>query len=134
MIIVRDLLGESGIILNFNDHTVTWDADTILMKDRGTLNTQDAILEVYLDSNEPKSLVDEFWRSTKIPDAEYKPTVLEEVTQMCTNLNKEEQQKLLELLQKYEHLFDGTVGEFKIDPISLHLIEKGPNLPIGMKP
>jgi hypothetical protein len=125
MIIVRDLLGESGIILNFNDHTVTWDADTILMKDRGTLNTQDAILEVYLDSNEPKSLVDEFWRSTKIPDAEYKPTVLEEVTQMCTNLNKEEQQKLLELLQKYEHLFDGILGEFKIDPISLHLIDKG---------
>jgi hypothetical protein len=30
----RDLLGELGIIMNFNYHTVTWDTDTILMKDR----------------------------------------------------------------------------------------------------
>ena len=128
MIIGRDLLGELGIILNFNDHTVTWDTDTIPMKDRGTLNTQDALLEVYLASNEPKSLVDEFSRSTKILDAEYKPAVLKEVTQMCTNLNTEEQHQLLKLLQKYDHLFDGTLGEFNMDPISLHLIDKGVKL------
>jgi hypothetical protein len=34
MIMGRDLLGELGIIMNFNDHTVTWNADTIQMKDR----------------------------------------------------------------------------------------------------
>jgi hypothetical protein len=32
----RDLLQESGIIMGFNDHTVTWDTDTIQMKDRDT--------------------------------------------------------------------------------------------------
>jgi xylose isomerase len=36
MIMVWDLLGESGIIMNFNDHTVTWDTDTIPMKDSDT--------------------------------------------------------------------------------------------------
>jgi hypothetical protein len=36
MIIGRDLLGESGIIMNINDHMVTWDADNIPMKDRDT--------------------------------------------------------------------------------------------------
>jgi hypothetical protein len=36
MIMGRDLLGESGMIMNFNDHTVTWDTDTIPMKDRDT--------------------------------------------------------------------------------------------------
>jgi hypothetical protein len=36
MIMGRDLLGESGIIMNFNDHTVTWGTDTIPMKDRDT--------------------------------------------------------------------------------------------------
>jgi hypothetical protein len=36
MIIGRDLLGESGIIMNFNDHTITWDTDTIPIKDRDT--------------------------------------------------------------------------------------------------
>jgi hypothetical protein len=97
MIIGRDLLGEIGIILNFNDHTVTWDTNTIPMKDRGTLNTQDALVEVYLASNEPKSLVDKFSQSTKILGAEYKPAILEEVTQMCANLNLEEQSQLLKL-------------------------------------
>jgi hypothetical protein len=32
----RDLLGELGIIMNFNYHMVTWDTDTIPMKDRDT--------------------------------------------------------------------------------------------------
>jgi hypothetical protein len=32
----KDLFGELGIIMNFNDHTVTWDTDTITMKDRDT--------------------------------------------------------------------------------------------------
>jgi hypothetical protein len=38
MIIVQGehLFGESSIIMNFNDHTVTWDTDTIPMRDRGT--------------------------------------------------------------------------------------------------
>jgi hypothetical protein len=36
MIIGQDLLGEIGIIMNFNAHTVTWDTDTIQMKDRDT--------------------------------------------------------------------------------------------------
>jgi hypothetical protein len=31
---VRDLPGELGIIMNFNDYTVSWDTDTIPMKDR----------------------------------------------------------------------------------------------------
>ena len=49
MIIGRDLVGELGIILNFNDHSVTWGTDTVPMKDRGTLNTQDGLLEVYVN-------------------------------------------------------------------------------------
>jgi hypothetical protein len=36
MIMGRDLLGESGIIMNFNDHMFNWDTDTIPMKDRDT--------------------------------------------------------------------------------------------------
>jgi hypothetical protein len=44
---------------------------------------------------------------------------------MCNNLITEEQSQLLKLLQKYEHLFDGTLQEFNRDPISLHLIDPG---------
>jgi hypothetical protein len=35
-------------ILNFNDKTVTWDNDTILMKDTCNLNTQNARVDVNL--------------------------------------------------------------------------------------
>jgi hypothetical protein len=34
IILGRDLLGELGIIMNFNDYMVTWDTDNIPMKDR----------------------------------------------------------------------------------------------------
>jgi hypothetical protein len=32
----------------------------------------------------------------------------------CENLHVEEQHQLEILLQKYEHLFDGTLGEFNM--------------------
>jgi hypothetical protein len=64
MIIVqgRDLLGELGLIMNFNDHTVTWDTDTIPMKDRDTctLSSVEALIEVYMSANEPQMLIDEY--------------------------------------------------------------------------
>jgi hypothetical protein len=83
MIIGRDLLGKLGIILNFNDKTVTWDTDTIPIKERGSLNSQKVITEINLTANEPQSLLNEFSRSTKILDAEYKPAILEEVIKTC---------------------------------------------------
>jgi hypothetical protein len=33
---VRDLLGELGMIVNFNDQKITWDTHTIPMKGRNT--------------------------------------------------------------------------------------------------
>jgi hypothetical protein len=50
-----------------------------------------------------------------------KPAVLEDVIRMCESLNTEEQHQVLKLVQKYEHLFDGTLGEFNMAPISLQL-------------
>jgi hypothetical protein len=58
----RDLLEESGIIMNFNDHMVTWDTDTIPMKDRdnSTLSSVEALIEVYKSENQPQTLRDEY--------------------------------------------------------------------------
>jgi hypothetical protein len=125
MIIRQNLLRELDIILNFNDKTVTWDTDTIPIKDRGMLNTQDTLVEVYLTANEPQTLVNKFSCPTKTLNAEYKPACLDEVIKMCANLSQGEQQQLLHILQKYEHLSDGTLVEFNMVTISLHLTEKG---------
>jgi hypothetical protein len=92
----QDLLGESGIIMNFNYHTVTWDTDTIPMKDRdtSTLSSVEALIEVYMSANEPQTLRDEYSRDTKILDAEYKPASLDDIIKACENLHLEEQHQL----------------------------------------
>jgi hypothetical protein len=53
--------------MNLNDHTVTWDTDTILMKNRDTctLLPVEGLIEVYMSSNEPQTLRDEYFRLPK---------------------------------------------------------------------
>jgi hypothetical protein len=53
--------------------------------------------------NEPQTLRNEYSRATKILDAEYKPTSVDDVIKICENLYVEEQHQLKILLPKYEH-------------------------------
>jgi hypothetical protein len=115
--------------MNFNDHTVTWDTDTIPIKDRdtSTLSSVEALIEVYMIANEPQTLRDEYSQANKILHAEYKPASLDDVIKTCENLHVKVQHQLKTLLQKYEHLFDGTLGEFNMDPIPISLQLMDPN-------
>jgi hypothetical protein len=79
--------------------------------------------ETHLTANESQRLWDEFSRTTKILDTEYKPVSLDDVIKTCENLHVEEQNQLKKLLQIYEHLFDGKLGEFSMEPISLQLMD-----------
>jgi hypothetical protein len=80
-----------------------------------------------MSANEPQTLRDEYSKATKILDAEYKhvPASLDDVIKTCENLHVEEQHQLKTLLQKYEHLYDGTLGEFNMEqkPINLQLMD-----------
>jgi hypothetical protein len=53
------------------------------MKDRGTVDTENFLFEVYLSANDSQSLVDELSRTTQFLDAQYKLVILEEVGKMC---------------------------------------------------
>jgi hypothetical protein len=68
-----------------------------------------------MSTNEPQTLRDEYFRATKILDAEYKPASLDDVIKTCENLHVEKQHQLKILLQKYEHLFDRTLREFNME-------------------
>jgi hypothetical protein len=48
--------------MNFNDHKVTWDTDTIPMKDKDTytLSSVEALIKVYMSANESQTLRDEY--------------------------------------------------------------------------
>jgi hypothetical protein len=119
----QDLPGELGIIMNFNDHMITWDTDTIPMKDRDTCNLSsvETLIEVYMSANEPQTLRDEYSRATNILDAEYNKASLDDVIKTCESLHADEKHQLKILLQKYEHLVDGTLGEFNMEPIPISL-------------
>jgi cupin superfamily acireductone dioxygenase involved in methionine salvage len=100
--------------MNFND------TDYIPVKDRDTctLSSVEALIEVYMSANEPQTLRDEYSQATKILDAEYKPERLDDVIKTCENLHVEKQHQLKTFLQKHEHLFDGTLGEFNMDSLA----------------
>ena len=59
----------------------------------------------------------------KILDASYKKADLQAVVNTCTHLNSADKDKLLELLQKFEQLFDGTLGHWRTKPVSFQLKE-----------
>jgi hypothetical protein len=80
---------------------ITWDTDTIPMKDRDTCNLSsvEALIEVYMSANEPQTLRDEYYRATNILDAEYNAASLDDFIKTCENLHVDEKHQLKILLQ-----------------------------------
>ncbi len=62
--------------------------------------------------------------ATRILDAKYSKADLQSVVRdKCKHLSADQQKKLLQLLNKYESLFDGTLGDWKTKPVSFQLKE-----------
>jgi hypothetical protein len=108
---------EFGIILNFGDKMIT--IDEIMLPMRNINNLQGSSILGALKHNhslamEPQSTQDATQRATWILDAKYSKIDLQSVVRdNCKLLSANQQKKLLQLLKKYELLFDGTLGDFK---------------------
>ena len=73
---------------------------------------------------EPISTRDATKRTLEILDANYeKADLAAVVSDNCGHLSPIQQSKLLDLLVKFEELFDGTLGDFKTPPVRFHLKE-----------
>jgi hypothetical protein len=72
-------------------------------------------------SLEPSSTEQATQRVVHILDANYKKADLPEVVKTCTHLSQHKQNELLEVLQVFEDLFDGTLGDWKTEPVSFEL-------------
>jgi hypothetical protein len=59
--------------------------------------------------------------AVKILDANYTKADLQAVVTNCTQLISIEKNELLELLKKFEPLFDGTLGQRRTKPVSFQL-------------
>jgi hypothetical protein len=119
-----------GIVLDFRTKEMTIDKITLPMQDVTSLSTKSTMYKAWKMNNslrmenEPASDLEATKRCVKFLDANYKKADLPSVVKdNCSHLNLDEQAKLLEFLMKYEDLFDGTLGDWKTEPVSVELKE-----------
>jgi hypothetical protein len=104
MIIGTDLMVELGIKLNFQDACMDWDEASMPFKDN------DPKIETLLHMEDVGAVQESTSRMKRILDATYAKANLSTIVTECTQLYKEEQAKLLQLLERHGPLFDGSLG------------------------
>jgi hypothetical protein len=111
-----------GIILDFKDKLITIDEVKLPMQNINYLQGSSTLRALRLNHSlamEPQSTQDATKRVTWILDAKYQKADLQSVVRNnCKHLCANQQKKLLQLLKKYESLFDGTLGDWKTKPVS----------------
>ncbi len=116
-----------GIILDFKDNMITVDEVKLPMQNINYLQGSSTLRALRLNHSlamEPQSTQGTTKRVTQILDAKYQKADLQSIVRdNCKHLSANQQKKLLQLLKKYESLFDGTLGDWKTKPVSFQLKE-----------
>ncbi len=118
---------EFGIISNFRDKMIT--IDEVILPMRNINNLQGSSMlqvlrHIHSLAMEPQSTQDANECAMWILDAKYRKADLQSVVRdNCKHLSANQKKKLLQLLKKYESLFDGTLGDWKTKPVSFQLKE-----------
>ena len=127
LILGTKTMKELGVILNFQDKTITMDDVILPMHTSLNLSKHQMAKDMrclnYTLSPEPISIAVATKRVVEILDAKYEKADLPAICKALTHLTKDQQEQLLILLQKYKELFDGTLGDWKTTPVSLELKE-----------
>jgi hypothetical protein len=127
LILVVKTMKKDGIILDFKDKMITVDEVKLPMQNIKYLQGSSTLRAPKLNHSlamEPHSTQDATKCVMRILDAKYKKADLQSfVRDNCKNLSADQQKKLLQLLKKYESLFDGTLGDWKTKPVSFQLKE-----------
>jgi hypothetical protein len=132
LIIGKQTMHNLKVKLDFQEKTIT--IEEILLPMRNIVNLQlkpritRALRENTWFAQEPISTQSATKRMVKILDAKYEnadlPAIIREY---CSHLTASNRKKLLSVLLKFKSLFDGTLGDRKLPPVSFELKE-------GMKP
>ena len=151
MIIGRDLLNELGIVLNFNEKTISWEKAQITMRTYPSIKTTKTIAEtwfldaaeetivrmnddgIYTPSNKSTRTDDIFfqennattegYKSKQIHESLYDKVNITEVVNKCTYLSKQQQQELHQLLSSHPTLFDRKLKLFVGPKVHLQLVD-----------
>ena len=154
MILGRNLMNELGIVLNFEDKSITWDGSTVAMRaydqdhDSTTLATN-LLLDVIdgrLEVNDSITTLDKpsdlhyqekdvdpaGYKTTTIRASLYEPSNLQNIVDKCVYLLPLQREQLRSLLTRFETLFDGRLKTFKGPPVHLELIDNP--VPVRRRP
>ena len=132
-IIGQDLMIELGLTLNFERCSMTWDNAEIPMQPPVWLQQQkiEEFEQELFMIHDP--ITTDAKRIQKILDIKYQKADISKLVQEIQTIDSKDKQQLKQLLQKYESLFDGTLGCWNCKPVELEL--KDPNCkPIHSKP
>jgi hypothetical protein len=121
MIVGKDLLHDIGLDLIFSKAEMIWDNASVPMQSIDMLSVDwiEQLEQEIMFAHDPVTTDAE--RIQSIIDAKYTKADLPTIAKECELLSPEEQVQLLRLLQKFEHLFDGTLGSWNVAPVDLEL-------------
>jgi transposase InsO family protein len=116
MILGRDLLQDLGFRFDFVNLTVEWDGATVPMRAMNSMKEDAFFIQ------EPAVIAQETARIRRILDAKYERANLREVVEGAEHLTQAQQDQLHQFLQRYEDLFDGTLGKWKMGAYDIELL------------
>ena len=111
-----------GLIDDFKKTILYWDNTLVLMKYTSrflyqyTLNNSE-MRDVVIHTEEPSSTKKATEIMVKTLDSTYEKAYFEHIAANATQLNSKERDMLLYLLNKFEELFDGTLGEWYTETV-----------------
>ncbi len=115
LILSTETMKEYRIILNFKAKMLTIDEIILPMRNINNLQGASTLHALKLNHSlamEPQSTQDATKRATRILAAKYNKADIQSVVRdNYKHLSANHQKKLLQLLRKYESLFDGTLGD-----------------------
>ncbi len=128
LIIGKQTMHNLGVKLDFQEKTIT--IDEILLPMRNIPNMQlkpritRALRENSCFAQEPISTHSKTKRVVEILDAKYgKADLPAIIRENCSHLTASGREKLLSVLLKFESLFDGTLSDWKLPPVSFEFKE-----------
>ncbi len=132
LIIGKQTMHNLGVVLDFREKTIKIDKILLPMRNITNLQLKPSITRALRKNTcfaqEPISTRSDTKCAVEVLDAKYEkadlPAIIREI---CFHLKASDREKLLSVLLKFESLFDGTLGDWNLPPVSFELKE-------GMKP
>ncbi len=128
LIIGKQTMHDLGVKMDFQEKTITIDKILLPMRNITNLQLKPRITRTLRENScfaqEPISTRSKTKHVVEILDAKYEKADLPAIIrENCSYLTAFDREKLLSVLLKFELLFDGTLGDRKLLPVSFELKE-----------